>query len=210
MNIRVMTSTIAIVAVASTGTSWADEVSVGIKGGLNFATVSNADKAFLPAPALAAGSVESPRFIGGVFLMVPFTDVIAFQPEALYSMQGVKGIKKAPVNVPFTGVVEANAHIDVVQIPLLLRVGRKRAYVIAGPAVGFVARAILQIAGAPDFDFKDSLKSRDVSLVVGGGVTSLHVLAEARYSDGLVDINKTAGSIVNKSQVFSILAGFQF
>ena len=210
MKIRVMTSTIAIVAVMCTGTSWAQDITVGIKGGLNFATVSNADKAFLPAPELSDGSVESPRFIGGVFVIVAFTHTIAFQPEALYSMQGVSGIKAPAANVPFTGVVASNAHIDMVQIPLLLRVGRKHAYVIVGPAIGFVARAILQTAGAADFDFKDALKSRDASLVVGGGATFSRVLVEARYSAGLVDINRTAGSITNKNQVFSILAGVSF
>jgi outer membrane protein with beta-barrel domain len=203
VNTRVLASAITIVGVMCASPARAQGVVVGIKAGLNFATTSNA-QVFPPAtaPPLVGGSVESPRFSGGAFLVARFSNLLAFQPEGLYSMQGVNGI---------AAHVHSDAEIDMIQIPLLLRVGHKRGlYFIVGPAVGFVVRAIQHTNGLPDADFQTALNSQDTSLVLGGGLTVAHILVEGRYAAGLRDINKTAGSVVNKNKVFSILAGIQF
>jgi len=198
-------SVLALVSLLVPGVARAADIGGGFKAGLNFATVSNADQTFFPAPVLTAGSVESARFIGGFFIWWRLGDVLSFEPEVLYSAQGVKGVTAGLSNV------ESTANINMVQIPLLLRIGRHNGpYAIVGPAMGFVQSATLQTAGKPDVDIKAALKNRDSSIVLGGGVAFGSVVAEARYTVGFVDMNKIAGPVANRNRVFSVLAGVRF
>jgi Outer membrane protein beta-barrel domain len=195
----------ALCLMLGSGVARGQDIGGGIKAGLNFATVSNADQTFSAVPQLVGGSVESGRLAAGAFLTWRFSNVFGVQPEILYSRQGAKGVTAGLMNV------ETTANIDMIEIPLLLRIGHKHGvFALAGPEFGFVAKAVAQTAGKGDVDFKSALKNSDTSLVIGGGAAMGWFLAEARYSMGLADINKNAGTVANKNQVFSILAGIQF
>ena len=56
------------------------QVKFGVKGGVNFANVTDSD-----------GGKTRIGFNGGVQVGIPVTEQISVQPEALYSSQGVKG-----------------------------------------------------------------------------------------------------------------------
>jgi hypothetical protein len=70
-------------AFIGTGTASAQNVGGGAKIGVNFATVTG---------DLDEGTSKSMRtgLVAGGFLTVGMTDMVAFQPEVLYSQEGVK------------------------------------------------------------------------------------------------------------------------
>lgn len=193
---------VSVVAVPSFAQS---AVGGGVKAGVNFATVSG------EIDEDVTKSMRTGAAVGG-FLTFDLSESLSFEPEVLYSMEGVKA-EFSEGGQTF----ESTAKVDVVQIPLLFRwampsSGRTAGYVIAGPSVGFIASAKLEDPfGGPDEDFKDDLKSTTVGVVVGAGVNFSQFLVEARYTAGLTDINKDNESgDKNRLQVFSILAGIRF
>jgi hypothetical protein len=127
--------------------------------------------------------------------------MIAFEPEVLFSMQGSKlhfGTSGSIVSSDVT------AKIDYVQVPLLLRIGNSgkagaSLYAVAGPTFGVLVR---------NQNVTDELKSTDLGVVVGAGVTVSRLLLEARYTIGLTDFNK--GGTVYKNRVLSLLVGLHF
>ncbi len=203
MKVQVIFGGIVLAALLGTGTVSAQNVGGGVKIGANFATVGG-------DPGCGSSCTKSVRTggIGGGFLIARITDMIAFQPEVLYSQEGVK-LQGTDRGQAF----EATAKIGTVQIPLLLRVAPKMTsggasgYFIVGPAIGVIASAKQEQGGQTE-DFKDDLKSWDASIVFGGGVTISHFLVEARYAAGMTDLNKTPESTGKvRSNVFSILVG---
>ena len=183
---------VVIASLVATGTGWAQNIGGGVKIGVNFATVSGdigaTDK------SIRTGAVF------GAFLTVPRGATVAFQPEFLYSMQGVKGKD---------GGTEFTAQIDEFQIPLLLRVGRNSGHFLVGPSIGFITRAKFK-SGSDEEDFKDDLKKADVGILVGAGVTINRFLIEGRYTAGMTNLNDDDSEGDNKSRVFSVLVGVGF
>ena len=176
---------------ALAGTASAQGIDGGAKVGVNFSSVSGdieADK-----------NLRSALVIGG-FVTVPMVPALAFQPEVLYSMQGVKAEEFGE---------EATIEIDEVQIPLLLRIGGDAGHVLVGPSIGFITRAKLK-ADNFEQDFKDDLKSTDIGIVFGAGFGISHLLVEARYTHGMTNLNDDDSSDDNKSRVFSVLVGVRF
>jgi hypothetical protein len=202
MRVRVRALCVVIAGLIGAGSASA-QVEGGVKVGVNFADVSG---------SVGGGATKSIRtgLVAGGFLTIPLADMFGFQPEVLYSMEGAK--------VTFTSgsaSVESTSKIDMLRVPLLLRVGPKprstaSGFLVVGPSIGFVVRATETIPNQPDSDFKNDLKSTDVALLFGGGVTMGKFLAEARYTAGLRDLNVTSSSDPNKSQVFSVLVGVTF
>lgn len=177
----------------------------GVKAGVNFSTVSGS------IGDDVSKSMRTGAAVGG-FLSFDLSDSLSFEPEVLYSMEGVK--------VEFTDGGEtfsSTAKVDVIQIPLLLRwampsSGRAAGYLVVGPSVGIIASAKQEDPfGGEDEDFKDDLKSTTVGVVVGAGVNISQFLVEARYTAGLTDVNKDNESDdKNRLQVFSVLVGVRF
>ncbi len=129
--------------------------------------------------------------------------MLAFQPEVLYSMQGVKATAGDGTKLTL--------EIDEIQIPLLLRLGRNgtvAVHFLVGPSIGIITKAK---AKAHNFesDFKGELKSTDIGLLIGTGVTVNRFLMEARYTVGMTNLNDD-DSDDNKSRVFSVLVGVGF
>lgn len=206
MRAVVRASLVSILALAVSGTAFAQSaIGGGVKAGVTVSTVSGDLGTDVTKAVRTAGAF-------GGFVSIRISDQVSFDPEVLYSMEGVKG--KYTVD---STILESTAKVDIVQIPFLLRIGSNAGtgtsgYVIAGPAIGILARARqTDPTGGPDMDLKDQLKSTEFSVVVGGGVTVSHFLVEARYSAGLTDVNKSGVSdTTNKMQVFSILFGARF
>lgn len=146
--------------------------------------------------------------VAGVFVTVPFNDIVAFQPEALFSRQGTKFSEDGET---------AKIKIDYFQVPLLARFKLASASpvsVLVGPSLGFRTRARLEVPGSPagfSDGFEDEIERFDVGLVAGIGVEVGRLVLDGRYTWGLSNIAKANGnSGTAKNRVFSATAGVRF
>ena len=194
----------------------------GIKGGTNLSTVTGEiyDASRL-TKSLRLG------WTGGGFLLFKISQRVSLQVEGLYSIEGFtgKGALYGYGALPIDTPDETTVTFDVLQIPVLFRVGqeskgRTRPYLIAGPGVGILFSGHRVIPGYADFPLENQqLKKMDVRAVMGGGVTVSNFLLEARYTQGLTSatvrvdgaspsdfLRKTS----HRAQVISILMGVHF
>jgi hypothetical protein len=162
-------------------------VSLGIKGGLNFANVDTS------TPGAAYNSRTG--YHAGAFVNVKLTK-LAIVPELIYSVQG-SDVSSATS----PGALE----LSYVNIPILVKF-----YLIgglnlqAGPQFGFLTSATQ--AGA---DVKSLVKGSDQSIALGAGFDIKNFVIDARYNLGLSEINDAAGSSAAKNQVFQLSVGFK-
>lgn len=168
------------VAMAVSTTAWA-QTGGGIKAGVNFAKAAGGDD----EPGRRIGA------IAGVFATFGFAEVLAIQPEVLFSMQGTK-------------LSTGDARVDYIQVPVLLRIGSPwrsgaSVYALVGPSVGLYLR---------DEGWTDDIRRADVGLAVGVGVTVSRLLIEARYTAGLTEFSR--GTVAYKHRVLSLLGGLHF
>lgn len=181
MRRQLLVGSLVMVALMFSTVAWA-QVGGGLKGGVNFARLSGSND---------ASATQRVGVIAGGFVTFGLAPMIAFQPEVLFSMQGAA----------FT---LGTAKTDYVQVPLLLRIGNSGSagasvYALAGPTFGILVR---------HQGVADELKSTDLGVVVGAGVTVSRLLVEGRYTAGLSDFNK-AGTVY-KNRVLSLLVGVHF
>ena len=162
-------------------------VSLGLKGGLNFANVNTSD------PGTAYNSRTGYHI--GAFANFKFTK-LAIQPELIYSVQG-SDVSSATSS--------GSLDLAYINIPILLKL-----YLIgglniqAGPQFGFLASAT---QGGQDY--KSFLKGSDTSIAVGAGLDISKFVIDARYNIGMSEINNAAGSNAAKNQVFQLSVGFK-
>ncbi len=178
--------------------AWA-QVGGGIKVGVNLATLSGFNDA-------NGSTTQRTGLVAGAFVTFGLAPMIAIQPEVLFSMQGTK------LHVGTSGVsTDATAKLDYIQVPVLLRIGNSSSagaslYGVVGPTFGR-----LLSAKQNGEDIKSRLNNMDMGLVVGAGVSLSRLLAEARYTYGLKDLNKVADpSGSTRNRVISVFVGLVF
>ena len=157
------------------------QVHFGLKGGVNFANVTNSD-----------GGKTRVGFNGGVQVGIPVTDQISVQPEAVYSSQGVKGDD------------DMQAILNYINVPVLLQYNKPSGFFAhTGPQLGFLTSAKFK-QGSAEVDVKDSFKSTDFAWVFGAGyVLPSGFGFNGRYNLGLSKIEKEdEGS--SKNSVFQL------
>ena len=174
------------------------EVAVGIKGGLNFATVNTS--------SLNAAYNSHTGFHAGAFALFKFTK-IGIQPELVYSQQG----STVKINTQ-----NFNSNFNYLNIPILLKL-----YLVgglnlqAGPQFGFLMSANgpngVDVSGnVTTGDIKNQLKSSDISVAMGAGWDLPFGLnIDARYNLGTSDINNNASAQAAKNQVFQLSVGYK-
>jgi hypothetical protein len=179
------------------------EMSIGVTGGVNIATVAGDD-------ADDWDSRTAP-FFGG-FLEFPITPLVSIQPELLYTMKGATSTDEEGCDV--------TAKLDYIEIPILLRVnvpmeGSIKPFLVAGPGLGFNSTAKMEYDGEEE-DIED-VKSMDFGLIFGGGVGipvggdgSYMVSLFARYELGLTTIDDSEEEADVKNRAISIGAGIGF
>lgn len=167
----------------------AQNIDLGIKAGVNFATISDVTDA-----------ESKTGFVVGAFAGFKLGEKFGVQADLLYSQQGAKfdagDIDLSYVNVP---VVAKYFVTDKFNIQL-------------GPQFGFVVDDnISKVLG----DIAEAEKT-DVTGVVGVGLhLPFGLRADARYNFGLTDILKSNNSDVNitepgKNSVITIALGYSF
>jgi len=144
----------------------------GLKGGVNFSTLNNADDVELKS-----------GFIGGAYvkLNIPASPV-SLQPELLFAQYGADSE---------SGV--GSLEINYIQVPVLLNFGFNppaspiKPKVYFGPYLGFKTNAEADFEEI-SFDIDDSVKDTDFGVAVGAGVEISRFSIDLRYTAGLVNV----------------------
>lgn len=177
---------LAVVTVLGFTSVNAQKIKFGVKGGLNFATISGDNTEDIDL-------VTSFNF--GVLSEIPLSDKFSFQPELMYSGQGYS----------FNDNVVALSYLN---IPLMGKYYLTKGFSVeAGPQIGF-----LLAAKNEKTNVKDSFNTFDFGVNFGLGYKLDNGLNfGARYNLGLTDINNVDNSsIKNKNGVFQVSVGYFF
>lgn len=179
-------------------TPMAVETRFGVKAGVNMAKFEVGKDDFSPA-SLAPDATSNTSFNAGVFVNIPMSDVIRFQPELLYSGQGSK----------LSGTVlgtnyQQTANLRYLTLPLMFQAQTSSGFFVElGPQFGYLLSAKTQndAAGANDdkTDIKDYLDKFDFAVNGGiGYMTRIGLGINARYVYGLTNVldvkNNNSGS----------------
>ena len=173
------------------------EVAIGIKGGLNFATIN---------PNQSAGATYDSRtgYHFGAYTLFKFGK-IGIQPEVLLSKQGTK----------YTfSTTNVDADFSYINIPVILKL-----YTVAGinlqvgPQIGFVTggdvKTTVNGATTSTQSAKDFVNGSDWSVAMGvGWDIPFGLNLAARYNWGLSNNNINGSSTTFKNQVFQVSVGF--
>lgn len=185
-----MKKTVLVMAISFLGFAEvnAQDISFGVKGGLNFASITGDNTSLKDDPVTA--------FNLGVMAEIPVSEKFSFQPEILYSGQGYG------TNSGNDDVVALN-YLD---LPLMAKYYiSKRFSVEAGPQIGF-----LLSAKEDDNDYKDLFKTTNLAANMGIGYKLDSGLNfGARYSLGLSNINDI-GNLKNRTGVLQLTLGYFF
>jgi hypothetical protein len=174
-------------------------INKGIKVGLNLATLGGDD-------ADTYGSLSNRTGISAGGFVVLNLAVINIRPEILYTMKGVK----AELNT-----VETTMKLDYLEIPVLLEYnlplpGPVSPCIFAGPAFAFKLSAKAE-TGSQEVDMDSLVKSTDLGLVIGAGVTLNDMITfDVRYVLGLSSIDDSPAELDVKNQVISLMVGYMF
>jgi hypothetical protein len=205
------------------------QVRFGIKAGVNLVSLTDVE---------ASGSGISMKMFqkegmvvgyhAGAFANIGLGDVIGFQPELLFSMQGGKQ-KLSSLFEGFMGGAKQTLQFGYVQIPLLLEVKPFAGLgILGGPQFGYnISRksttsydGITETLSGSDFDDElDGFKKADVGLAFGLQYTfAKKVTIGARYNIGLtnaIDYSLTEDGVSMNmkgwnNDVIQISLGFRF
>lgn len=175
----------AAVAVFGFNFSNAQEVSFGLKAGVNLATFTGDDS------AEAKGMTG--YHLGGV-VNFGITDRFSVQPELLYSAQG-------------TDSDLGDFRLDYINVPVLAKFMVVDGLSIeAGPQIGFLTSSKLE-----GEEIKDLVKKTDFSALLGlGYILDGGLNFAARYNFGLTNLNDSDLDIDLKNGVFQLSVGYMF
>ena len=137
---------------------------------------------------------------GGVFVMIPITSMLYFQPELLYSGEGVKYEDSEDKVTVSTGYLN---------LPLSLRLQTSSGfYVVFGPQLGFAlsGKSKTEFMGQEEEqDFKDDMRGMVISGLIGAGFKSTSGFGVyARYAHGfskVFDIEGDTDPDINGSTI---------
>ncbi len=196
---------------------------LGIKAGINIATVGGDDKAFDLVqinPSLAGLPKVDPvtrvGFVAGASYKIGLLMGLSIQPEVLYSQKGAVYNISVP---PSYGGWTAKATIKYAYIDVPVLVKYSFPLPLVSPFIeGGVAYSILlsaketnEISVNPteEMDLKDETTKNDFSIVLGAGVQLLMIDIDARYVIGMTKIQKDSDAkVYNRGIVLT--AGFRF
>jgi hypothetical protein len=176
-----------IVAMGGVFAAQAQDISFGVKGGLNVASMTDID-----------ASSKISGHIGG-FANFKFKKTWAIQPELLFSGQGAK------VDVPGDDIKYALSYINV---PVVLQYYfLPEFYAEAGPQLGFLVSSRYK-RGGTSVD-ADGFKTVDLGSAIGAGYKfPIGVGVYARYTFGFTDL--IDGPADPRNSVFQIGASYTF
>ncbi len=145
----------------------------GVKGGVNIANWGGED-------ADEEGKSALVGFYFGAFYNIEAGEHFSVQPEAVFSLQGVK-YKESGIEVKIP-----TSHIN---ITALLRYNAEGGFFVGvGPQIGFLMSAKIKAEGEEE-DVKDSFKGTDIAAAIAIGYELESGLGfYARYNHGITQI----------------------
>jgi hypothetical protein len=163
----------------------AQDVDFGIKGGLNFASVTNTAKDQIVT-----------AFNIGAMAEIKISEKFSLQPELMYSGQGYD------TDNGIDGIIALNY----LNIPFMAKYYVTKKFSLeAGPQIGF----LLSTKGGQE-DYKDLFKTTDFGVNMGIGYKQDNGLNYGvRYVLGLSNINDVGG-VTNKNGVLQLSVGYFF
>ncbi len=195
----------------------AQDITVGVKGGINIADVSTDVPDFEEI-----GTSSKTGFVGGAYANFGLGGVFAIQPEVLYSQ---KGFKVEDTEFP----AEASFKTNYFEIPVLLKaqfpLTMLRPAVYAGPVVSFETSCKLGLTQGDvsvdlDCDSEEAdagdRKKTEFGAVFGANldlfVGPLVLTIDGRYQLGLTNLNDDSDAPDEsvKNQVWQFMAGVGF
>lgn len=201
----------AVIAVAAPVTLEAQDVTIGVKGGLNSADLS------ISEDPVSINTDSRTGFVGGLFAQFNLGDVIAIRPEGLFSQKGASATEEG---------VDIELQLDYIELPVLALAriptgGMVRPVLFAGPVISFETTCGVEgseggISISADCDAVDDdpilTKGTDFGVAFGGGLEiesgNLLFLLDGRYTLGLTDINDVASAPETfKNRAWSFMGG---
>lgn len=182
----------------------AGDLAVGVKGGVNLATLQNHGDGAEPDVKSRVG------LVAGMFVTLPLTSWLELQPEALYAAKGAK--------LDATGV-KIQAVLDYLEVPVLARLSRRaggtwRYYAAAGPSLALRLRAKSRTdfgTSIEEIDIGNQVERLDLGVAAGGGVEFGSLVIDARYNRGFRDIDRDkTDSVRTTTRAISLTVGFRF
>lgn len=150
---------------------------IGIKAGLNLATLGGSD---------ASGLKNRTGFVGGFLVNAPLSEHVSLQPEAVYSGEGANAFDNS-----------LSLSTSYINIPLLLKItDRSGVFGEFGPQVGLLMSARVNTQGT-SADVKNAYKSTDFSFAFGMGYYAKNsgLGFDFRYNLGLSNIEDNSSSL---------------
>lgn len=193
------------------------QTTFGLTAGLNTASVSFEDE-----DDFFGDGVEKQARLGlavGAFARIPFTPMLSFQPEILYSQRGVKlSIEDNDLDISGSQTTK----IDYLEVPLMLRYAIPATAtglefgVEAGPSLGYKLNVGLSCSGdLEDFCDEDDLdddeiRTFDIGAALGASVGAGPFSVALRYTHGLTSLNDDENADDAFNRVFSVMARYTF
>ena len=188
----------------------------GIKGGVNFATLTGPDREFFELTPL-----KITTFAAGGFLVFTKDDKINIQPEVYYCRKGVKYDEDDAI-ITFT--------MNYLEIPVLgtYEIAENiRAF--AGPSLGIYMGGTYDISVDEDGGYSDTgamtewftMSGMDFGLVFGGSYSSGNIVFDARYAFSLSTVVSAYDfyvegywieddGLIVKNNLIQLLLGYKF
>lgn len=168
----------------------------GVKGGLNFATLTGDDADELDVKMKTG-------FHLGVLAEIMISDKFGIQPEILYSSQGAKSDM---------GDVDVDLKLDYIAVPVMLKYFVAPGFSLeAGPQFSFLTKSEIEAESQGDSasqDLKDDTESFDMGAAVGLGYgLPQGFLVQARYVMGFSDVYTDSDT---KNSVIQLSVGWKF
>ncbi len=184
--------------------------SFGLKAGFNLSNIVLASPSDFDFKSRAS-------FNAGVMANLPFSDLLSFHPELLYSQKG----NKLSANTEYNGLpitLTGSQRLHYLDLPLLLRLQTNGLFFEAGPQLGYLlgVKQQAEIAG-PGLDPQrasntdtNGFRRFDVGYVVGVGYQLPQGLEFGlRYNGGITNLNKYDDNKLRNS-VFQAQVGYSF
>lgn len=176
-----------------------NNVSLGLKAGASLSNLVGAD---------ATAYQNLFGFQAGLFANIGITQMLAFQPELLYSQKGAK------LPLPTGGTY--NQRFNYVDVPLAFHINADGLFFEAGPQVGFLVAAKEQV-GSTSTDIKSRYNDIDFGYLAGLGYQRKAGLGVGlRYNGGFTNIRQsvTTGSTTfqdrSRNSVFQLYLSYSF
>lgn len=183
------------------GTTSAQGLSAGVKGGVTFGSIPEFKDAF------SSSGLDFSRRTGvvaGGFVTLSLLPGIAIQPELIYSEKGI--------TVSSPGDPDWDVRLSYLDLPILLRLSSgvpgAKFYALVGPSINLKVHSKEELRGILS-GLDDDLARFEYAAVVAVGVEVGRLLAEARWTEGLRSVG-TVRDQDYRNRGYALMAGFRF